>query len=293
MARVQRAGGGRVAALATALALACGDGNEGPSGTSGSIQLTLNPTTLSVPQGGTGSITVSLTRSGSFTGDVTLAVSGLPTGVTTTVNPPQLAGATTSATVTMTAGATVAPAIYTATITATGQGVSAATATHQLTVTAPPAGGTDVEYQYCDASQAPVFFAYQDGTGAWRSVTSSASGGVTRFSFKLTQGRGGVLSVFRTEADAFINGRTARARPRLAQSLRTRDMVRTRLGVATGRPTAPARPALADAYVTELLYATATELAQDGVDNCVITRPTKTVAATVAGVSTGQYGILA
>ena len=60
MARVQRAGHGRFAVLATAFTLACGDGDNEPSGNQGSIQLTLNPATLSLPQGGSGTFAVSV-----------------------------------------------------------------------------------------------------------------------------------------------------------------------------------------------------------------------------------------
>ena len=292
MARVQRAGHGRFAVLATAFTLACGDGDNEPSGNRGSIQLTLNPTTLSLPQGGSGAITVSVARSGGFTGVVTLAVSGLPTGVTTTIDPSQLSASTTTATVTVTTTAAVTPASYTATVTATGEGVSSATATHQLTVTASPSA-TDVEYRYCDASQVPIFFAYQDGAFEWRRVTGSTSGGVTRFSFTLTQARGGVLSVFQSDVSAASGSQAYGRRANVARSLRSHHALRTRFGAAAGRTTAIGRSIVAEAYQTAVLYASAAELAQEGADNCAFTVPTKTITATVQGVSPGQYGILA
>ena len=52
MTWVQRASREGIAVVVTALALAC-DGN-GPTGATGSIQVTVNPPTLSVPQGGNG-----------------------------------------------------------------------------------------------------------------------------------------------------------------------------------------------------------------------------------------------
>ena len=248
MSRVQRAGHGRFAVLATAFTLACGDGDNEPSGNRGSIQLTLNPATLSLPQGSSGTIAVSVARAGGFTGVVTLAVSGMPTGVTTTIDPSQLSASTTTATVTVTTTAAVTPASYTATVTATGEGVTSATATHQLTVTAAPAA-TDVEYQYCDASQAPTFFAYQDGSSEWQRVTGSTSGGVTRFSFTLTQARGGVLSVFQSDLSAASGSQAYGRRANVAQSLRSRRVLRTHLGAAAWKATA-GRSILTETYQT-------------------------------------------
>ncbi len=295
----RRVGRERIAAAATAVALACGggDGDNEPTGNTGSIQVGVSPTTLPVQQGGSGSVTVSLTRGGGFSGVVTLAVTGFPTGITATVTPAQLSGTETSATVSTIIAAAVAAGTYTGTITATGQGVTQATASYQVTVTAPPAADTDVEYRYCDASQAPVFFAYQDGTGAWQRVTGSTAAGTTKFSFRLRQARGGVLAVFSSASSAVASaltvGRNGSARHGFTRSLHTRDRIRARLGAAAGAANALERSSLADAYQTEVLYASAAELAQDGIDNCALTRPTQTATGTVAGVSSGQYGSLA
>src|SRR5512146_1363213 len=139
MTRMQRQTREGIAAVATALALACGGGGDGgPVGNAGSIQLTVNPTTLPIQQGGSGTVTASLTRGGGFGGVVALAVTGLPTGITPTITPAQLSGTTTSATVSVIADATVTPQTYSATVTATAQGVGQATATYQVIVTAQP-----------------------------------------------------------------------------------------------------------------------------------------------------------
>jgi len=272
----------RIAALATVLALACG-GDDEPTGNPGSIQLAVNPATLSVPQGASGVVNVSLTRTGGFDGVVTLAVTGLPTGITATVTPTQLSGTTTTASVALTVAAAVAPATHTATLTATAPGVNQVTATFGVTITGAPTGPTSVEYQFCDASAAPVFFAYQDGTGAWQAATRSVTGSVARYAFNLTQARGGVLIVYRTASPAVTeNWRPSRARAVM-------DARRDR---AAGETTKAQRSFLADAYVTEVLYASATELAQDGAESCALTQPTKSVTGTVLGVSAGQYGIV-
>jgi hypothetical protein len=388
----------RIAVVVTAFAFACGDdGENGPVANPASIQVSLNPTALSVEQGGSGSLTASLTRGGGFNGVVSLAVTGLPSGLTTTVTPTQLSGTTTSASVSVTAAVAVTAQIYTATVTATAENVAQATTTFQvivsaapnyalsaapatlaitagasavtmitidrtnftgevalsllnppggitgtfsptpstastsslslrvetnvapgnypitiqgtaagrpgtktttlaLTVMAPPAGGTNVEFQYCDAAETPVFFAYQDGTGAWQPVTGSRSGGTTTFAFKLTQIHGGVLAVYRiasaSVASASSFGSRANVQRLPMRSSRTRELMRRRMGVPASEPRALARSALADAYVTEVLYASATELAQDGKDDCALWQPPKTITATVTGVTDGQYGIL-
>ena len=286
----------RIALAATVLLPACGgDGEKEPTGSSGSIQLAVSPAALSVEQGTSGSVTVSLTRGGGFTGVVSLAVSGLPTGITATISPTQLAATETSATVSATAAASVAPGTFTATITATAQGVSQATASYQLTVTAPTSAGKDVEYQYCDPSQAPIFFAYQDGSGAWRPVTGTTAQGTTKFAFKLAQNRGGVLFVFRSASPTVaeplnVGGSPSAQRPRW--SSRARSRIRTRAGLAERNVQTVARASLADVYETDVQYASVAELTQDGIDNCALSQPTKSVNATVSGVSNGQFGIL-
>ena len=286
-----------IIAAATAVALACGgDGDKEPTGNTGSIQVAVSPSAISVQQGGNGSVTASITRSGGFNGVVTLAVTGFPTGITATITPAQLTGTETSATVSTTVVAAVAAGTYNGTITATAQGVSQATAAYQVTVTAPPAAGTDVEYRYCDASQAPAFFAYQDGAGGWQRVTGSSAAGTTKFAFRLAQARGGVLAVYQSSSSAVAGalevGRTANARQGLRRSLETRETIRVRSGAAAATVRARDRSSLADAYQTEVLYASAAELVQDGIDNCALSQPTKTVTGTIAGVSADQYGIL-
>lgn len=396
MSRIQSVWRRRIAGSTTAIALACGGDGDLPTLDTGSIQVAVNPPSLSVPQGGNGSVTVSVTRGGGYAADVTLSISGLPAGVSTTINPAQLTGSTTSATIDIAVAATVAVGSYTATITAAGQGVAQATINYQLTITAqpnytltvtptsltvaagasgnavvnisrtnftgavtlslqnPPAGitgsfnpspsttnsadlvlsvaanvvagnypitvqgsatgitartvglqltvipapsgGNNVEYQFCDASEVPAFFAYQDGTGAWQGVSGATSGAVTKYAFNITQGRGGVLMLFRTAAstvaDVLSVGRIssvrqhATRRPSLGALQRRRGEVHDRL-------TSNARRAfVADLYYTILLYASTAELAQDGIETCAQTTATKTITGTVAGVPTGAFGIV-
>jgi len=393
MTRIQRATHLGIAVVATLVILACND-DGGPAGNTGSIQVTANPTALSVVQGGNTSVTVTLTRAGGFTGVVTLAVTGLPTGITTTITPPQLSGTVTSATITVTAAAAIPAQAYTGTITATAQNVTQATATYQLTVTpAPnyalivtpnavtipvgatggatvtidrtgfdggvalallnppsgitgafsptpsttnastlvvsvaasvaegnypltiqgtgtgpgaktttmvvtveaPAGGTRVAYQFCDASDVPAFFAYQDGSGVWQPVAGSTSEDVLTYAFDIRQGRGGVLVVYgapsATVADVLGVDRRASVHERPARRLNTRDRIRAHSTNVASRA-GTLRRSLTDVYQTYVSYASAAELVQAGIDNCEEAAETKTVTGTVAGVSGGQYGIL-
>ena len=109
----------------------------------GAIALALNPTSASVAQGGNTTTTATLTRSGGFTGGVTLSVTGAPSGVTAAVSNIQTTGVVTTATVTVTVGAAVAAATYPLVVHGTGSGVTEATASFALTVTAAPAGSVN------------------------------------------------------------------------------------------------------------------------------------------------------
>ena len=280
MAWIKDAARSVLVAAATVLVPACGD--DDPTENTGSIQLAVTPATLAVPQGGSGSVTAQLTRGGGFTGDVTLAVSGLPTGVTTTITPPQLSGTSASATIDVAVAATVAAGNYTATVTGTAQGVGQATATYQLTVTAPvPA---DVEYLFCH-DDAPSFFAWQDGSGAWQALSGTGSGDTTRYEFTVTQGRGGVMLLYQDVIEPVGGFRIA------GRSLIHRQAaIRDRMHQARVRSVPSS---LVDIYQTFVIYASAAELVEDGEANCVSEESTKTVTGTVANVPEGAYGIVA
>jgi hypothetical protein len=122
-------------AMALVTAMGCGDDSTDPGGT---ITVSASPTSLTLPQGGSGTVTVTLVRGGGFDDAVNVAVSGLPTGVTATANPAQLTGNTLQATVSVNVASTVAAGTYTATVTASAAGVGSATTTYALTVTSGP-----------------------------------------------------------------------------------------------------------------------------------------------------------
>jgi hypothetical protein len=396
MTRIRRTTRELIAVAATCFALACDDGDGGPSAHTGTIGVTLNPTALSIPQGGNATVTATLERRGGFAGAVTLAMSGLATGITTTITPTQLTGILTTATITINVAANVAPQAYTGTLTATGSEAAQAVATYQLTVAAapnyaltvtpaaitipagttggvtvnidrtnfpdaislelaeppagitgvfspapatsnastlvlsvpatapagnhpltirgtatgpgirtttlalsvvaPPAGGTRIEYQFCDASGAPVFLAYQDGVGIWQRVVGEPAGDVVKFAFEIRQGRGGVMAVYRTAAAIGADALALRRiegvrRTTSARAARMRGSMAERGSIAEHR-LAQRAPSVVDAYQTDVWYASVAELAEDAAAGCEVEEPTKTVTGTVAGVTSGQYGIL-
>lgn len=233
--------------------------------------LAVSPTSRSIVAGGSSSATVAITRSG-FAGPVAFVLVNPPAGIAATFDPTP---ATTDGTaITVTIAASVPPGNYPLTIQGTAAGPGARTTTLTVTVPAPPAGGT-VEYQFCDPAEAPVFVAFQNGDGPWQKVTGSVSGSVARYAMNITLSRGGVLFVYPPAASVALG--MARVPSLRRQAERSRESRMPAL--------------LEDAYVTQVLYGSAVELAQDGLESCAITQPTKTMTVNVAGVPPGAYGI--
>src|SRR5438309_7933896 len=94
--------------------------------------LSASPSSLSIPQGASGTSTISVTPQNGFTGSVSLSASGQPSGVTASfsTNP-----ATTSSTVTLTASSTATTGTFSVVVTGTS-GSLTNTTTVALTVTA-------------------------------------------------------------------------------------------------------------------------------------------------------------
>lgn len=134
----------------------------------------LNASAATLQQGGTGASTVTITRTGGFTGAVSLAVTGLPSGVTATFNPVSVTG--TTSTLTFTATSAAATGSFSATVTGTASGLASVSATLAGTVTAGGGGGTgNVNWTFCASERFPVWFAAQDGTGAWTRLTPTGT----------------------------------------------------------------------------------------------------------------------
>lgn len=154
----------------------------------GSFALSLSPTSLTVQQGASGQVTVNVARTAPFTGAVALAASGLPSGVTAAFSPTSATGAT--ATLTLTAAATAATGTTTLTVRGTGTGVAEQSATLSLVVN-PVSTGGEGTWRICGYETTPLWFAYQNGDGAWTRVQPSNGA----YTFDITAARGGVAWV--------------------------------------------------------------------------------------------------
>lgn len=106
-----------------------------------SIALIINPTSATVPQGGSVGVGAILTGSGGFTGaGVAFTMTGAPAGVTFAISNPEtsgwITGSVTTTTVTTSIAATVPPGTYTIILTGSGTGVSPVSASFALSVVA-------------------------------------------------------------------------------------------------------------------------------------------------------------
>jgi hypothetical protein len=275
-----------IAMAAIVLAMVCaGCADDGPTAETptGDYVLAVDPTALTIVGGSSSSATVSVDRT-DFTGEVALALLNPPAGITGAFAPTP---STTNVSALVVSVATnVAPGNYPLTIQGTAAGPGTRTTTLTVTV---PVPGTDgnVAYLFCTASDVPVFFAYQDGAGPWQPVTGVASGGATRFAFNLTQGRGGVLSVYLAGAAAVTGALTAGRLTNLRPvASRHAPRVSSPYSFANGYDRDPGAM-LAETF---LVHGSTAELAQDGLDACAQDPPTKTVTGTVMGVPAGEYG---
>lgn len=157
------ASGAGITARTTSVALTV-TAAQGFSLTAGAVSLT---------QGGTATSTVTVTRTGGFAGAVGLAISGLPTGVTATINPTSVTG--TSATITFNAAGNAATGNFSATLTGTATGLANVTTSVTGSVTAQGGGSGNVNWTFCDPASFPLWFAVQNGTGAWTRITPTGT----------------------------------------------------------------------------------------------------------------------
>jgi hypothetical protein len=158
----------------------------------GSYTLASVPPTVSLAQGASTTNSINVLRSGGFLGAVAIGVTGTPAGMTAAVTP--LATATNAATLAITAGATTPPGTYTLMLTGTASGLAPVTTTVQVTVTTPGPGGSGnvvADFSACPATIKPIWFAFQDGNGAWTRV--AGSGDV--YTFNIAGARGGMVWV--------------------------------------------------------------------------------------------------
>ncbi|MGI8619580.1 MAG: hypothetical protein ACR2L6_10925, partial [Gemmatimonadaceae bacterium] len=147
---------------------------------------TLSSAPVTVLQGGGGELTISIVRSGGFTGSVTLTVTGAPAGLTATIDPSSTTGTTTSFIVTTAPSVAAGSANLTITGTAVGQTDQSMTTTVAIIPNTGGAGNVSVDFSTCEAASKPIWFAFQDGTGAWTQILGSAD--VYRFNVVSAKG---------------------------------------------------------------------------------------------------------
>lgn len=241
--------------------------------------LNLIPAAFTIVAGTSRTTAVHIERT-NFPAGVTLQLVNPPTGITGAFTP---SPATNTSELVVTVASNAAPGAHSLTIRGTAAGLTDRTVALSLTVAPPTPAGNNVDYQFCDPLEAPAFFARQDGAGAWQAVAASTAGGITRFAFNLTSGRGGVLMVFPYMSEAFGARRSLSARP--STKFRSRFVTR--------QPATAQRSAAAvELYETFVLFASTAELAQDGVNACAPILPGKSIRGTVTGVTPGQYGVV-
>ena len=256
-----------VATLAVAAAAAgSGCADENGTGPTPAIDLAVSKQTATVEQNASEAITVTLTRAGGFTGVVGITVTGVPVGVIVTVVPPSIAPPATTSVLTIAAGPDAATGPATLTVHATGAGVAERTQTLALTVAPAPMGGRTA-WDFCSEAAVPIWFAVQDGTGAWTRIEP----GGTRFEFDIVSGRGGVAYVATADFTSpspmlslasGLPGMTGAALPVPHGALEA---------VSRAAPASPGRAA-APRYDLFIVYGTRSELAALGLDQCVAGR---------------------
>ena len=135
-----------------------------------SIGLTAGASTISIPQGQTGTVALTLDRQGGFTGAVTLAAEGLPANVTPTFNPANFGAGVTSSTLTFNVGSAAAAGVTNVTVRATGNGVTDKTVVVQLTITSSATPDFTL-------TAAPAALTVAPGAGVQSVITLARTGG--------------------------------------------------------------------------------------------------------------------
>ncbi|MCC6771577.1 MAG: hypothetical protein IT360_10255 [Gemmatimonadaceae bacterium] len=217
---------------------------------------------------------------------MTITTSVPPAGVTAAIANNGTTGTISS--VTFSSSANTPVGTYPIAISATGSGVSAASAIYTLSIAA-ASGGVVADWDFCGNDEIPVYFAYQDGDATWQSVQPTITGTVTRYRFSLSQARGGVAYVTQSSTPARVGplrgipsmrrlAGKGLDRSTLSRSGRLRRNVVTPLGQ------------LQESYGTEVVYATRQELVNW--HTCQPATVFKSVDATVRGLADSQWGLL-
>ena len=167
--------------------------------TSQSFAFAISPTTASVPQGGSGTVTANITRVNGFAGAVSFTATGAPSGMTIAASTTN--GTDNSATVNISVTSAVAVGNYPVTISATGVGVPGVqTAALNVQVTPGQGGSGNITLSFagCDPSEVPMWTAVQNGTGTWAPVAKGANN-----TFTFAVGSNGGIAMVTQDAAGF------------------------------------------------------------------------------------------
>ena len=215
------------------LVQACGSDNTGNTSPTPSITITLSPTSASVQQGGSTTVTATVTGSNGFTGTPVVSITGAPAGVTGTLANVQTSGTTTTVTVTVNVAATTAPGSYSITVNASGTGVTAVTSTFSLTVTAAPVSGFTL-------SMSPATLSVTQGANGTSTVNITRSNFTGAVALAVTGAPNGVTATLNpTSATTNTSTLTVAAAANAATGSATLTITGTGTGVANQTATLP------------------------------------------------------
>ncbi len=154
------------------------------------LTVSVAPAPVAIVAGASGTTTATIVRGGGFAGIVTLASTVVQSGISVTLTPATIPADSTSRTIGIAVAASVPAGSYPISIGATGTGVTASPAVFNVTVSAPVVGSS-VTLSYC-AADAPIWVAYQDGTGPWTRVTAT---GTNSYTFSVSSTKAGIATV--------------------------------------------------------------------------------------------------
>jgi hypothetical protein len=156
----------------------------------GEFSLAISPAAMEIERGATASAAIAIPRSKNFKKPVTLTLGPLPDGVSATITPPETDGD--AAAVTFIVSPTALLGTATVMITGTANGREPLTVSVELTIVRPL---IPITLDFC-ASDAPLFFAYQNDGEEWTQVVPDANASVffkatERLAIAFTRGRRG------------------------------------------------------------------------------------------------------
>jgi hypothetical protein len=171
--------------LSLGLACTISESSKDPQQVPG-YSLSVNPGSIALQRGTSGSLSVTVNAKNGFAGPVALSLVGQPAGAESTFTP---ATATSAGSVQVSTAWSTSAGNYPVTIKGTSPGLPDATVAFTLQVTNPPP--VSLAWSPCEYGYQPIWLAYQDGDGPWTAVNGAAGS----YSFTIREGRGGVAWV--------------------------------------------------------------------------------------------------